>query len=87
MVLSADVNSWLDHQRLRMRSTTGTCMSRSELLRAMVRAAAEFEGVAKPAGSCLFERCKTEEDIACELFCGGLDEHAQPAANQEATKC
>jgi hypothetical protein len=69
LVLTSEINSWLDGQRAAMRKKTGTCMSRSELLRAMVRSASEVPGLS-------FENCQTEEHIGLEMFCGGFDEEA-----------
>ena len=79
LVLTSEINAWLDGQCASMRKQTGTCMSRSELLRAMVRATAEL--------GTDFSPCKTEEDIGTMLFCGSLDDQAQPAATLEAPRC
>ena len=65
LVLASDVNAWLDTQCIRMRQTTGTAMSRSEFLRAVVRAIA-----------CLdvdFAQCKTADDIGLMMFTGECD--------------
>ena len=69
LVLASDVNAWLDTQCIRMRQTTGTAMSRSEFLRAMVRATA---GVAEADPKMDFAKCRTEEDIGLMMFTGEL---------------
>ena len=79
LVLSSKVNSWLDSQRVAMRQKTGTCMSRSELLRAIVLAVSDFAEVN-------LSDCKTAEDIGVMMFCGELDSPPQPAT-KEIPKC
>ncbi len=67
LVLTSEINAWLDAECASMRRTTGTCFSRSELLRAILRGMIELAAAD-------FSKCRTEEDIAMVLFCGGLDE-------------
>jgi hypothetical protein len=74
LVLASDVNTWLDSQCILMRQTSGTVMSRSELLRAMVRAT-----IAALAGDD-FSKCKTAEDVGIVMFCGVSD----PSETQSA---
>ena len=71
LVLSSELNAWLDRQRAAMRQKTGTCMSRSELLRAMVRATAELADAD-------FSPCLSDEDIGEVMFCGGLSREQEP---------
>lgn len=66
LMLTSEINAWLDGQCLAMRQKTGTVMSRSELLRAMVRATAEL--------STDFSPCRNEDEIATVMFCGALDD-------------
>jgi len=75
LVLTREINCWLDTQRATMRQKTGTSMSRSELLRAMVRATAEL-------AQADFSECQTEYDIGCMMFLGELDESPIPAGKQ-----
>ena len=79
LVLTSEINAWLDGQCASMRRQSGTCMSRSELLRAMVRATAEL--------STDFTNCKNEDEIGIVMFCGGLDDQAPQPAAAEATTC
>jgi hypothetical protein len=66
LVLTSEINAWLDRQCANMRMKTGVCMSRSELLRALVRATADL-------GEADFSNCRTEADIGRVMFCGGLE--------------
>jgi hypothetical protein len=70
LVLTSEINAWLDSQCAAMRAASGTCMSRSELLRAMVRATADLAAAD-------FQDCRTEGDIGAVMFCGGIEDRAQ----------
>lgn len=78
LMLTSEINAWLDRQRASMRAKTGTCVSRSELLRAMVRATADMLAHV-PAD---FSMCRTEQDIGLVMFIGPaeLDNSDRPAA-------
>jgi hypothetical protein len=65
LVLTSEINAW--RQRAAMRQKTGTCMSRSEMLRAIVRATAEW--VEEPGIS----DCRDAKDIAIVMFLGPAD--------------
>lgn len=74
LVLTSEINVWLDSQCASMRRTTGTCMSRSELLRAMVRATVEF---ILPND---FSHCRNAEDIGLMMFIGELGDRPAPTS-------
>lgn len=73
LVLARDVSAFLDSQRAQMRRTTGTVMSRSELVRAIVRAVADL-AVSD------FSRCRNAEDIGLVMFCGELEDRPAPTS-------
>jgi hypothetical protein len=76
LVLTREINCWLDAQCAAMRLKTGTSMSRSELLRAIVRATADL-------AQADFSECRTEYDIGCMMFLGELDQPATPGGKYE----
>lgn len=69
LCLTPEINAWLDSQCASMRRR-GIVMSRSALLRAIVRATADLAAAD-------FSNCRSEEDIGAVMFCGGLDEQAR----------
>ena len=79
LVLTSEINAWLDGQRAAMRQKTGTCMSRSEMPRAIVRATAEW--VEGPGFS-----DRDAKDIAIVMFLGpaGLANRDKYAATPAA---
>ncbi len=74
LVLTSELNAWMDGQCASIRQRTGTAMSRSEFLRGLVRGAVEISKLGAD-----FSNCRTEEDIGIVAFLGE-GELTSPAA-------